>query len=516
VSGPDGWPDIGRRRTVTAMSTGTTTRRIIIIGAGPGGICAAIGLRQAGYDDITILEKATGVGGTWWHNSYPGCACDVPTHLYSFSFELNAGWSRPYATQPEIQRYMEHVVDRYGIRPLVRLGTGVKGLYWDDECLVWRVLTSTGDELTADVIVSAIGMFNELNWPDIDGLDRFGGTVFHSARWNHDHDLTGRKVAVIGSAASAVQFVPEVAKAAGELTVYQRTANWVLPKDDTPFDGDTLAELQANPISVRRRRWKLWRELNVFTQFNDTDLLSKAERAGLRNLAQVTDPDVRAKLTPHEPYGCKRPLISNDYFPTFNLPHVELVTDPIARVTETGVVTADGTTREADTIIVATGFQVQRYLSALDVTGRDGRDLRDAWSDGAQAYLGITTSGFPNLFMLYGPNTNQGSIIHMIECQVAYLVRQVRRLDDENLAWLDVKPEVQDAYNTALQADLDRFSVWKFDCNHYYRNESGRIVTQFPGDMADYRDRTAKPDPDAYDVGTGQAGGGRVRPLATR
>jgi cation diffusion facilitator CzcD-associated flavoprotein CzcO len=491
------------------------TRRILIIGAGPGGICAAIGLRQAGYDDITILEKATGIGGTWWHNSYPGCACDVPTHLYSFSFELNAGWSRPYATQPEIQRYMEHVVDRYGIRPLVRLGTGVQGLYWDDECLVWRVLTSTGDELTADVVVSAIGMFNELNWPDIDGLDRFGGTVFHSARWNHDHDLTGRKVAVIGSAASAVQFVPEVAKAAGELTVYQRTANWVLPKDDTPFDDETLAELQANPISVRRRRWKLWRELNVFTQFNDTDLLSKAERAGLRNLAQVTDPEVRAKLTPTEPYGCKRPLISNDYFPTFNLSHVELVTDPITRVTETGIVTGDGTTREADTIIVATGFQVQRYLSALDVTGRGGRDLRDAWSDGAQAYLGITTSGFPNLFMLYGPNTNQGSIIHMIECQVAYLVRQVRRLDDENLVWLDVKPEVQDAYNTALQAELDRFSVWKFDCNHYYRNESGRIVTQFPGDMADYRDRTAQPDPDAYEVGTGQAGGGRVRPLAT-
>ena len=324
------------------------------------------------------------------------------------------------------------------------------------------------------------------------------------------------KVAVIGSAASAVQFVPEVAKAAGELTVYQRTANWVLPKDDTPFDDETLAELQANPISVRRRRWKLWRELNHFTQFDDTDLLSKAERAGVRNLAQVTDPEVRAKLTPTEPYGCKRPLISNDYFPTFNLPHVELVTDPIARVTATGVVTADGTTREADTIIVATGFQVQRYLSALDVTGRNGRDLRDAWSDGAQAYLGITTSGFPNLFMLYGPNTNQGSIIHMIECQVAYLVRQVSRLDDENLAWLDVKPEVQDAYNTALQAELDRFSVWKFDCNHYYRNESGRIVTQFPGDMADYRDRTARPDPDAYEVGTGQTGGGRVRPLVTR
>ncbi len=488
-----------------------TKRRIIIIGAGPGGICAAIGLRQAGYDDIVVLDKADGVGGTWWHNSYPGCACDVPTHLYSFSFELNTGWSRPYATQPEIQRYMEHVVDTYGVRPMLRLGTGVKGCYWDDECLVWRVLTDTGEELEADVVVSAIGMFNELSWPSIPGMDSFGGTLFHSARWRHDHDLTGRKVAVIGSAASAVQFVPEIAARTDALHVYQRTANWVLPKDDTPFDTETLAELQANPITVRQRRWKLWRELNHFTQFDDDVLLGKAERAGLRNIALVQDPAVRAKLTPTEPYGCKRPLISNDWYPTFNLPQVELVTDPIERITERGVVTADGVEREVDTIIVATGFQVQRYLSALEVTGRNGVVLNEAWADGAQAYLGITTSGFPNLFMLYGPNTNQGSIIYMIECQVAYLVRQVQRLDAEGLVWLDLKPEVQAAYNDRIQEELERFDVWKHECNHYYRAPSGRIVTQFPGDMANYRERTSQPDPDAYAAGTGHPFGTRVR-----
>lgn len=495
----------------TRGTASASARRIIVIGAGPGGICAAIGLRQAGFEDIVVLDKAEGVGGTWWHNSYPGAACDVPTHLYSFSFELNASWSRPYATQPEIQRYMDHVVDRYGIRPLLRLGTGVSGAYWDDECLVWRVLTDRGEELQADVVISAIGMFNELSWPQVPGLDHFEGTVFHSARWRHDHDLTGRRVAVIGSAASAVQFVPEIAPRTAQLHVFQRTANWVLPKEDTPFDEETLAELQANPISVRRRRWKLWRELNLFTQFNDADLLSRAERAGLRNLALVDDPEVRAKLTPTEPYGCKRPLISNDWYPTFNLPQVELVTDPIERVTPTGVMSADGTHREVDTVIAATGFQVQRYLSAIEVTGRGGADLRQAWADGAQAYLGITTSGFPNLFMLYGPNTNQGSIIYMLECQVAYVVRQLQRLDREELVWLDVKPEVQQRYNDDLQAELERFDVWKHDCNHYYRSPSGRIVTQFPGDMADYRDRTSQPDADAYLVAPGRPFGTRVR-----
>ncbi|MCC6435272.1 MAG: NAD(P)/FAD-dependent oxidoreductase [Acidimicrobiales bacterium] len=493
------------------MNARGTSRRIIVIGAGPGGICATIGLLQAGFEDIVVLDRAEGVGGTWWHNSYPGAACDVPTHLYSFSFELNAAWSRPYATQPEIQRYLEHVVDRYGVRPLLRLGTGVQGLYWDDECLVWRVLTDGGEELEADAVISAIGMFNELSWPQLPGLEDFEGTLFHSARWRHDHDLTGRRVAVIGSAASAVQFVPEIAPSTSALHVFQRTANWVLPKEDTPFDPETLAELQANPISVRRRRWKLWRELNLFTQFNDVELLGKAERAGLRNLSVVADPEVRAKLTPSEPYGCKRPLISNDWYPTFNLPQVELVTDPIARVTATGVVTADGTHREVDTIIAATGFQVQRYLSALDVTGRGGRDLREAWADGAQAYLGIATHGFPNLFMLYGPNTNQGSIIYMIECQVAYIVRHLQRLDAEELVWMDVKAEAQTAYNAALQSELERFEVWNHDCNHYYRSPSGRIVTQFPGDMANYRDRTAQPDDDAYEVHAGRPFGTRVR-----
>ncbi|MDH4148537.1 MAG: 4-hydroxyacetophenone monooxygenase, partial [Acidimicrobiia bacterium] len=232
------------------------------------------------------------------------------------------------------------------------------------------------------------------------------------------------------------------------------------------------------------------------------------------NLALVEDPEVRAKLTPTEPYGCKRPLISNEYYPTFNRPNVEVVTDPIERVTADGVVTADGTHRPFDTLIAATGFQVQRYLSALDVTGRGGVELSAAWSDGAQAYLGITTSGFPNLFMLYGPNTNQGSIIYMIECQVAYLVRQLQRMDDEGLVWIDVKADVQEAYNAGLQAELDRFEVWKYDCNHYYRNSSGRIVTQFPGDMANYRERTSQPDPDAYEVGRGRPFGARVRHLA--
>ncbi|MEZ5232009.1 MAG: hypothetical protein R2749_04785 [Acidimicrobiales bacterium] len=297
-------------------------------------------------------------------------------------------------------------------------------------------------------------------------------------------------------------------------STHQRTANWVLPKEDTPFDEETLAELQANPISVRRRRWKLWRELNLFTQFNDTELLGRAERAGLRNLALVQDPEVRAALTPTEPYGCKRPLISNDWYPTFNLPQVELVTEPIERVTVTGVATADGVERRG-------GHDHRRHRvpgAALPLGARRDRprqvDLRTPGPTAPRPRpcWGIT-AGFPNLFMLYGPNTNQGSIIYMIECQVAYIVRQVQRLQDEDLVWLDVKPEVQAAYNEELQAELERFDVWKFDCNHYYRSPSGRIVTQFPGDMANYRDRTSAPDAEAFEVHAGRPFGTRVRRL---
>jgi cation diffusion facilitator CzcD-associated flavoprotein CzcO len=481
----------------------TRSKRIAILGAGPGGICLGIKLRRAGFTDFVILDRADGVGGTWRHNQYPGAACDVQSLLYSFSFEFKSDWTRPYARQPEILEYLEQVVDRYGLEPHLRLGTGVRGAYWDDECTVWRLVTDDGDELVVDAVVAALGMFNDLNWPDIDGLDSFGGTLFHSARWDHGHDLTGERVAVIGSAASAVQFVPEIARQVQQLHVFQRSPQWVLPKADDPFSEEDLEAFRTDPVAARRRRWEIWRALEGFITFSNPEALAQAEAAGLSNLAVVRDPAVRAALTPTTPFGCQRPLISNDWYPTFNRDHVELVTEPIEKVTADAVVTADGTHRPVDTIILATGFAATRYLSAIEVTGRGGVTLDEAWADGPQAYLGITTAGFPNLFMLYGPNTNNGSIIFMLECQVAHVVQQLRRMDDEGLATLEVRRDVQDRYNAELQRDLDAVEVWQAGCSNYYRAPSGRIVTQWPHTMTEYRSRTLRPDPEAYDVQVG-------------
>ena len=475
-------------------------RRIAIIGAGPGGLCAAIELKRAGFDDLVILEKAAGVGGTWWHNTYPGAECDVKSHLYSFSFELKSDWTRAFAGHAEIRAYLEGLVDKYDLHPHLRLNAEVSRARWDDLASVWHLETDGGEPLTADILVSALGMFNEPHRPDISGLERFEGTLFHSARWDHGHDLRGERVGVIGSAASAVQFVPEIAKDVDQLYVYQRSANWVLPKDDAPFSAEELEQFRTDPESVRKHRQKIFDWTERTLRFDDKVLFAKAERAVHRNIALVEDLDLRRRLTPTDPYGCKRVLWSNAYYPTFNRDNVELVTEPIERVTRDAIVTADRVTRPVDTIVLATGFETTKYLSAIDVRGRDGRALEDAWSEGAQAYLGITTSGFPNLFMLYGPNTNNGSILYMLECQVAYIVRQLQRMEAEDLAWIDVRRDAMDAYNERLQRDLDAVEVWQGGCNTYYRVDSGRIVTQWPHGMLEYRARTQRPDPEAFEV----------------
>lgn len=462
-----------------------------------------IRLAEAGFGDFTILEAASGVGGTWWHNRYPGAACDVPSDLYSFSFELKTDWSRPYAPQSEIQAYLHHCADRYGVTPHVRTNSPVEALHWDDECECWRVILSSGEQLRADVVVSALGMFNEPKWPEIDGLDRFGGTLVHSARWPARLDLAGADVAVIGSAASAVQLIPPVAARANSLVVYQRTANWVLAKDDEPFSPDQLAEFRANPMLVRQRRWKTWHALERFTDFNNAALREQFEELGRENLAVIADPELRERLTPREPFGCKRPLFSNEYYPAFNRPNVTLVDGGIAQVTPDGVVDGTGTARRADVIIAATGFHTTRFLSAITVTGRKGVPLDSAWGDGAQAYLGMAVPRFPNLFQLYGPNTNQGSILFMLECQSSYIARQLRRMGDEGLATIEVRRDHANNYNAALQDDLESVAVWQIDCHHYYRAPSGRIVTQYPYPMSTYRARTSQPDHDAYDVTAG-------------
>jgi cyclohexanone monooxygenase len=472
---------------------------VLIIGAGPGGVCAGIRLAREGIDDFVIVEKAAGVGGTWWHNRYPGAECDVQSHLYSFSFEPKVDWSRPYAGQAEIRAYVEHVAQKYGMLPYCRFGQEVASLRWDESAARWRVRMAGGADIAARVVISAIGMFNDIALPDIPGLDDFTGTLFHTARWADGHDLTGERVGLIGSAASAVQTAPEIAPIVAQLDLYQRTPQWVVPKQDEPFTETELNRFRTDPEAVQSLRRKIYDELEAAILFQDPDMLARAEQAGRANIALVDDPDLRRRLTPDWRYGCRRPLLSNRYYPMFNRPNVRLIDEGIERVVADGIVTTRGEFRATDTIILATGFETTRYLSALDVTGRDGVHIHQAWRDGAIAYRGITTAGFPNLFMLYGPNTNNNSLITMLELETDYAVRQIRRLRDEGLAWLDIRPEAMAAYNEQLQRDIAAIEVWSGDCGGYYRAPSGRIVTQCPYTMTTFEKILAAPDAESYE-----------------
>ena len=372
---------------------------------------------------------------------------------------------------------------------------------WDDERAVWHLTTERGEEHEFEVVVGAVGMFGNPAWPDIPGLDQFAGTVFHSARWDHDHDIAGERVAVIGSAASAVQFVPEIARRVGELVLFQRTPNWVLAESRHAVHARTARAVALRPRRAPRRAPEIWDRVEGSITFSNPDAIVQAQQLALQSMAVVEDPEVRAKLTPTFPHGCKRPLVSNEWYPMFNRPNVELVTEAIARVDADARRHRRRRARDTvDTIVLATGFETTRYLATIDVTGRNGRRIDEAWSNGAQAYLGVTTAGFPNLFMLYGPNTNNGSILFMIECQVAYVMRQLARLDRDDLAWIDVRPDVMADYNRALQDDLDHIEVWAASCNNYYRGPSGTIVTQWPHTMSEYETRTGAPDDDAYET----------------
>jgi cation diffusion facilitator CzcD-associated flavoprotein CzcO len=476
--------------------------RIIIIGSGGGGLCMGMQLKMAGIDDFLIVDKASGLGGTWWHNTYPGAECDVQSHLYSFSFEPKVDWSRPFAGQEEILGYFRHCADKYELNDHLRFNTPVKAMRWDDTRSLWQLETESGDRLEAQVVVSALGMFNNLVWPKIPGIADFKGTYFHSARWDHQHDLSGKRVGVIGVAASCIQFAPEIAPKVKQLSLFQRTANWVVPKANTPYSQEQLDFYRANPDEVRKSRDETYRLWNSLCTFQEKATMADIERAGLERLAVVKDAETRRKLTPDHPFGCRRPLFSDVYYPIFNRDNVSLITEGIERVTTKGILTTDGVEHEFDTLVYSTGFETTTYLNALEVTGRRGADLREAWSDGAQAYLGITTSGFPNMFMLYGPNTNQGCILFMIEQQVQYIMRQLGRIEQEKLAWLDVRAEVMASYNDELQKEVAQVDVWQAACggDFYYRSKSGRFVTNFPGTMDDFVDRTHAPDAQAYEV----------------
>lgn len=473
---------------------------VAIIGAGPGGITAAIKLLEAGIDDFVILEREDQAGGTWHNNQYPGLSCDVPSHLYSFSFEPKRDWSRPFASRAEIHPYMQHCVDKYGVGPHIRFGAGVIAASWDDAAHEWTLTLTDERTVTCKILISALGMYNQARMPDIAGRDSFQGESWHTARWPSGADLTGKTIAVIGSAASAVQLVPEVAKVAGRLHVFQRTANWVMPKDDTPYGADELEEMRRDGSIAAQLRADALAGAEIMSTWDDPDLLGNLRSGALENLDSVKDPEIRDRLRPQLPLGSQRPLFSNEFYPTFNRDNVELVTEAIAKITPTGVQTVDGTERKADVIIYATGFAANRFLSVIDVTGRNGLHIESAWGDGPQAYFGVTTSGFPNLFMLYGPNTNNGCILSLIELQVEYIVKKIRYMRRENIAWIDVRQDVHDRYNETMQTEIQNVEVWRTVGSRYYRAASGRNVTQWPHTMAVYKERIRREDNDAYEA----------------
>lgn len=477
--------------------------KIAILGAGAGGLCMGVQLHKAGFRDFTLFEKSDGVAGTWHDNTYPGAACDVPSHLYSFSFEPKSDWTRKFSPQEEIRRYFQGVADKWGLPARTRFGAEVTSASFDERQGQWRLRTRAGEEHTADVLVSGLGQLNRPRIPDFPGLASFEGASWHSARWNHDFDLAGKRVAVIGNAASALQFIPPVAAKAGRLHVFQRSPNYVIPRFDRDFTEREKRAFAKLPALRRLYRAWIWGRLEAnFFAFTDGSRLSRLVRKGaLQYLeAMVADPALRAALTPDYPVGCKRLLISDDYFQALVRPHVELVTDPIERIEPRGVVTRDGARREVDAIVFATGFDTTSFLAPLEIEGRGGAKLREAWKDGAEAYLGVAVAGFPNLFLLYGPNTNLGhnSILFMIECQVRYAIRCIEELGRRGLAWLDVRRDAMDRYNAEVQEAL-RATAWNASCGSWYKTESGKITNNWKGFTTEYWWRTRRPDFAAFE-----------------
>jgi cation diffusion facilitator CzcD-associated flavoprotein CzcO len=477
--------------TRTAERTARRHFRIAIIGAGLSGIGMAVQLRRAGVPDFVVLERAHDYGGVWQHNSYPGAACDIPSYLYSFSFAQRKGWSRPCSPQAEILEYLHRVARENGVDDKVRCGTEIVSVAYDESALRWTLESADDDVYSCDVLIVACGQLSRPAIPAIPGLDRFRGQMFHSANWDHDAELADKRVAVVGTGASAIQLVPPVASQAAQLVVYQRTPPWMLPRRNPTYSGWFKWLNVYVPGFQRARRTGLWMfgELMTaaFVRFPALRSLIQAW-ATVFMRRQARDPGLRGKIWPDYPIGCKRVLFSSYYLPALQRPNVELVTDAIERVTETGVVTSDAVERPADVIVFGTGFRANEFVAPMLVTGRNGLTLDAAWGGGAQAHHGVSVSGFPNMFLLYGPNTNlgAGSVIMMVEAQIDYVMQAIRELGSSSSATLEVKPEVQEGSAAIVQERL-RHTVWT-SCRSWYRvDETGRITNNWPGQVYEYR-----------------------------
>jgi cation diffusion facilitator CzcD-associated flavoprotein CzcO len=467
--------------------------RIIVIGSGFGGICVAIKLMQAGFDEITLLERADDLGGVWRDNTYPGAACDVPAAFYSYSFATDHEWKSRYAKQPEILDYINKCATDFGVRKQIRFGCEVSNASFDNDEKIWSVTLTNGEKLETDILISAVGLFNRAKLPEIDGRDDFSGNAFHSSNWNHNVDLNGGRVAVIGTGASAIQLVPAIAGQVENLQVFQSSSQYVFPKHDP------LLSAPGNNLHSRLARSRA--RLKDFLDFEITiprrssqKWTRRTQNAFLDYLAEVVpDPILRKKLVPRFKFGCKRVLISNDWYPVLQRENVQLINHRVSRIESDGVVGEDGELYPVDTIIYSTGFTPADYLAPMTLCNGNGQTLQDVWQSGAAAYLGMAVPEFSNFFMLYGPNTNvAGSIIFMLECQSKYIVRSLKTLQQRGAKTMQVSETALARYDQAVQRRMNATLLVEPDCHSYYKNADGRVVTQWPGFMTSYRRLTSK------------------------
>jgi cation diffusion facilitator CzcD-associated flavoprotein CzcO len=479
---------------------------VLIIGGGFSGLCMGIKLREAGMNSFLILEKSADVGGTWWDNRYPGCACDIPSHLYSFSFEPSNEWTRMYPGQQEIHDYLKHCVKRYKLAPHIRVNTRFQEAVWDEAAGLWYASTQDGARIQARVLVSGMGALHVPRYPDLKGIDRFKGPAFHSATWDHSVELEGKIVAVVGTGASAIQFVPQIAPRVGKLHLFQRTPPWIVPRLDFAFSDKWKRRFRRIPLT----RWALrqyifWRqEFRVLGFLGHESLRKKAEAIALRHLARrIKDHKVREELTPKYQLGCKRVLVSDDFYPALNRPNVELVTDAITEVREHGIVTKDGVERPIDVLIYGTGFRATEPLIGCRVVGRSGVEIHDAWGRRMTAYLGVTVAGFPNFFILLGPNTGLGhnSVVLMIEAQVRYAMKCLKLMKRRKQRVIEVRAESQKRFVDEIYRRMGG-TVWQSGgCQSWYQDQStGEITTLWPGSVISYLRRTRSVFPSDYEL----------------
>jgi cation diffusion facilitator CzcD-associated flavoprotein CzcO len=480
-----------------------------IIGAGFGGLVAALRFQKEGRNSFVIFERASEVGGTWRDNVYPGCACDVPSHLYSFADELNPNWSRAFSKQPEILEYIKDVAEKHNLRKLIRFKTDIVDLKFIEEPGLWEITDQHGTITRVKLVISATGPLNRPNTPKFKGMELFQGKVFHSAEWDNNYDLKGKRVAVIGTGASSIQIVPNIAPIVGQLTVFQRTAAWVQMRPDHAFSGFAKGLFKTAPaINKFYREMIYWRNEFFGKAFVGNETINRiGSKLSLRHLSkQVRDPETRRKLTPNYKMGCKRVLVSNDYYPAFNRPNVTLETTSIQEWNAKGIITADGIQHDFDAIVLATGFVAAEIELYTTITGLNNRDLLSEWRQtGAQAYRGTTVSGFPNLAFILGPNTGLGhnSVVHMMESQMNYLIDYLKLLENHGPnGYLDVNADIQAKHNQHLQTQFEG-TVWQSGCQSWYLNREGKNTTLYPRLTAQFRKELKHLDEGAYEVVVG-------------